>query len=303
MVRPLYIVSHIPKTAGSTLRCNFELNFTGSAWLPADVPGTLEWDEVTGQKSPEELKAYIDGLLQRNFSSQTGCIFGHWAYHGIHEAIPTQWKGQLEARYLAFLREPIARVISMYRYNARTARTSSHQEIQENDWSLGEWFERSSNPRRRNGQVRHLLLGSHPDIMTRPELSREHLEIAKTRLKDFWFVGLTETFDEDSAYLYGRLQFKKFLPIESVNVSEGRFEADTAATEEVAKGNELDIELYEFARDLRESIVANASDKVAVTRSYQRARGLSDLRAKTIGRARRLLSGGTKGLKTVPSGS
>jgi hypothetical protein len=302
-LRPLYIVSHIPKTAGSTLRCNFELNFSGAAWLPADVPGTLEWDEVTGNKSPSELKAYIDGRVREEFDEHSACIFGHWAYYGIHEAIPVPWRDEVTPRYLTFLREPVARVVSMYRYNARTGRSSSHQEIKENDWSLEEWFERSGNPRRRNGQVRHLLLGSHPDIMTRAELNRRHLDEAKARLREFWFVGLTETFTEDSAYLYGRLNFRKFMPAASVNVSEGKFEAEPRAQEAITRGNELDHELYVYARELREKGVLHAPDFGLATSRYKRARGMSDLRSRVAGTLRGLLPGGAKAMETSPSSS
>lgn len=294
MPTPLYIISHIPKTAGSTLRCNFELNFPGPAWLPADVPGSLEWDEVAGNKTPLELKVLIDSGVRDGFQDETACIFGHWAYYGIHDAIPAQWRSSVMPRYISFLREPVSRVISMYRYSIRTGRSSSHQEIRDNDWSLEEWFEQSSNPRRRNGQVRHLLLGSHPDIMSRIDLTEGHLQEAKARLRDFWFVGLTETFAEDAACLYGRLRFSKFSPQASVNVSQGTFEVTNFARDFVASGNALDLELYDYATELRKEKVLLAPDFETATNRYRRAHKWSEVRSKAAGTVRGLMSGGSK---------
>lgn len=294
MSQPLYIVSHIPKTAGSTLRGNFELNFGGAAWVPADVPGDMEWDEIAGEKSPLELKAAVDGAVRKAASSDARCIFGHWAYYGIHETLHAGLQSQFEPRYITFLREPIARVVSMFRYNARTARTTSHQEIEANSWSLEEWYERSGNHRRRNGQVRHLLMGDHTDIMQREQLTSAEFDEAKARLKRFWFVGLTETFTEDAAYLFGKLNFTKFLLQEALNASEGRAKVTAEQERLLTNGNEMDLELYQLGQELRERNIARAADFAATLEKARRARSRSDFRGRTLAPVKRLLKPGNR---------
>jgi hypothetical protein len=107
-----------------------------------------------------------------------------------------------------------------------------------------------------NGQVRLLLYPTFESECQTLELSPELLEEAKRRLSLFWFVGLTESFRQDSYYLYGKMQFRKFVAEEVVNATSRKEPVSLKTREFIAAHNTLDLELYEFARHLRRHFFA-----------------------------------------------
>jgi hypothetical protein len=119
-------------------------------------------------------------------------------------------------------------------------------------WSLDTF---SAIPHNRNLQLRHLLLGSPDADPAEPELTREHLEEGKRRLRRFWFVGLTESFEQDSHYLYGKLGFRTFHTQRVVNATPEKERVPPALRRAIAERNALDLELYEYARELRREFV------------------------------------------------
>jgi hypothetical protein len=265
MAQKLYIVMHIPKTAGTTLETNFQRNFRGSAWLPLKR-GSL------GVVKGEQVNELITRYIAQRATKQTRCVFGHGVYYGIHKSLGLD----VEPRYITFLRDPVERCISMYSWYKNTAVKDWGKEIQEGNWSIEKWFEKSKNPMRYNGQLQHLLLDSYYEAFIKyncqsphhlmdfedyedatrvPELTREHLEEGKRRLRQCWHVGLTESFDEDANYLYGKLNFWRFNPQSVVNAASREKDISSAARSLIAEGNALDIELYEYAKELREEFI------------------------------------------------
>ena len=271
MSHKLYIVSHIPKTAGSTLESNFHRNFKGSGWLRGG--GWLHLCRPSiGAARAEQINELMTKYIAGNSNRHTKCIFGHGAYFGVHKVV----NPAAEPRYITFLRDPVERCISMYYWYKNTAVRDWQREIVEGNWSIEEWLEKSKNPMKSNGQLRHLLLNSYEEAFLRyncqsrhllldsheaasiaPELTREHLEEGERRLRQFWYVGLTETFDEDAHYLYGKLGFWKYNPQRVVNATPRDKEVSPATRRLIAEYNGLDMELYEFAREFRAEFIRN----------------------------------------------
>jgi hypothetical protein len=246
MNQPLYIVMHIAKTAGTTLRANFELNFAENVLVPAYTSSDIPHFER------------MKDFACRNIAAETRCIFGHLAYFDMHQDLGLD----TDPRYITFLRDPVERSISLYRFAKRVPENIGHKEITEGDWSLEEWFEKSRVYHNRcNGQVRHLLRSpSHP-FPPELELTSEHLEEAKRRLSRFWFVGLTERFDDDSHYLYGRIGFSKYHPETMMNAAPGREVVAEETKRTIAEANALDRQLYEFARQLHNRFISERATR------------------------------------------
>jgi hypothetical protein len=128
---------HIPKSAGSSL----------SRLLVGD---TLPNERITiGDNSRERLTALPPARL-----FQIKLIFGHLT-HGIANSLPQR------CHYITVLRQPGPRVLSFYRYVARTDHHPLYQTLNSQKMSFGDFLEfTAANSRFRmevdNGQIRRL---------------------------------------------------------------------------------------------------------------------------------------------------
>jgi hypothetical protein len=253
MTRKLFIALHIYKTAGQTLGSNFRKNFRTGEWLPM-YAGPIGLDKTVGTANPGWDGEQVRDYVAKYATSKTKCISGHMAYFGIHNLVDSD----REPLYIVFLRDPVERVASLYYYlkNKSTKTTNYwYREIAEENWSIEEWLENSKALWITNGQLRQLLLDSYDEVLTEPNLRREHLEEGKRRLQQFWFVGLTETFHEDSHYVYGKLGFWRFHSETMVNITPGKKKVSSRTRDLIAERNTLDIELYQFAKELHADLV------------------------------------------------
>ncbi len=187
---------------------------------------------------------------------------------------------------MTFLRRPVDRVVSLFEHSRRKPEFPMSQRLMKSGIdSPKELVERGIAS---NQQTK--LLGSEYDFSellakfrrgelgarkarlwlvqeTRREATPATLERAKARLQEMQFVGITEAFD-DSLRL-----FSKTIGIES-DVTSYRIDAATEAErrarksrygddelDAVAEANRLDLELYEFAKDLFEQRFQAAFDE------------------------------------------
>jgi hypothetical protein len=74
-------------------------------------------------------------------------------------------------------------------------------------------------------------------------------------LDQFWFVGLTETFERDAGFLLGRLGATRFAKKNAIRVNTRKETASQDACARIAAANQLDMELYEHARRRRLAFV------------------------------------------------
>jgi hypothetical protein len=230
---------HLPKTAGSTLRSALLLKYPSTTLLldrTSDPEGGLA-------DVPPEVVARAE------------VVTGHLDY-GIHEHLPRP------CEYITVLREPIARVVSMYRDARRNAGHRLHRLAA--DAELEDFLAACDDPGLDNLQTR-MISGRRPGVVsgegtdrswTAPPLDDEDLEAAKQHLRGFLVVGLTERFDETFILIRRALGWR--LPI-----YERRNSARSAdpfpsegAVAAIRERNLLDLELYECAVEIFESQVA-----------------------------------------------
>ncbi|MBX3364295.1 MAG: sulfotransferase family 2 domain-containing protein [Phycisphaeraceae bacterium] len=239
MPHPLLIHLHLPKNAGTTFSRMLKLRLLLSPpWRVFRHQVTLGYYFVPGldprvqriNDLPEAKRKKV-----RFFEAHCG-----W---GIHERLPGP------SAYLTVIREPIDRTLSVYFFRKQQGKLP--QETRLEDWI-------SASPDQTvwhvdNGQVRYLA-GEHGRILDVPigEVTREHLETAKARLSEMFFVGIMERFDE-SIVLFRRAMGWKKASYGRSNVTKKRKkkdEIDTAQRELIARHNVLDTELYAFACEL-----------------------------------------------------
>lgn len=245
---------HVPKTGGISMTKILDDRFSAEEIFP--VP-----DQHQPKKMFEELS--VEELARIRF------VRGHfWFGPGdgaIHDFLSPS------PLTVTILRDPIERVMSVFRYivnypdhwlTKRTmpSGTSDIAEFVRNPWAQSEI---------KDLQTR-LIVGHIPGnpIMnppTRPAEDRmpddELMDIAKQRLDEFVFVGLTERFAESVALLLRRLGWKQIdeVPRLHVSPSGARQPISDEVNDAIAERNQLDLELYAYARDRFESCLAGSN--------------------------------------------
>ena len=249
----LYLFLHQYKTAGTTLWRHLSPNFPGGAqlFLSGERMG-LDGSKRDGHPAvPGFFRDRVDEYVARNSSAGTRLLMGHFVYPGIHTLVP----GSRDPRYFTFLRHPVERVVSLYWYFRYASDSYWHHELVEANWSLDEWLDGSRALWAHNGQTRHLLVGAHEQACLERELDPRLLSDAMRTLDQFWFVGLTETFDQDSAFLLGRLGATRFAKKNAIRVNKRKEAATQDTCARIVAANQLDMELYEHARRRRLAFV------------------------------------------------
>jgi hypothetical protein len=181
--------------------------------------------------------------LAKDEKSTIQCIYGHFLY-GLHIQIPRP------ATYITFLRDPVERVISLFyfwqTYNHSQQETLSKMSLKE--FILTDDFSQNS-----NHQTFYLAGGTY-DL----QLARENLQ------KQFAMVGLTERFDESLFLFQKELGWQKIEHYVSHNMTPNRPRKDQIPREVINLilcKNQLDFQLYEFAKELFEERIGSLDSK------------------------------------------
>ena len=195
-------------------------------------------------------------------------ILGHIHYDSL-QVLSTNRK------VITFLREPVARTISAFEF------MKSHPETWLGKLAQGSITEFLTHPAviRSIRDLQTRLLGlklefkklyadlvagridkphyfARIQAMAQDAVDQESLETAKERLKTLDFVGFTDTFDDDARALFAQLG-KPCHQVARTNQTIAKFKKRDQYTEEeitlVRSLNSLDIQLYDFAKELRRS--------------------------------------------------
>jgi hypothetical protein len=227
------IFLHIPKAAGSTLNTIIDRQYGKESIF--SIYG-FERSEREA-KSIEQFKA-----LPEMRRSKVKLLRGHIGF-GLHEYLPQP------STYITLLRDPIDRVISLYRYILRRPEHPLYNPIKTNNLSLEEFVSSGIAPIAYNGQTK-IIAGVKKASTEYGDFSSTLLEVAKKNIQEhFAVVGLTEKFDE-SLILLQKILGWKLVYYRKKNVAEKQQtnKAIPSATTLIQKYNELDMELYDFAQ-------------------------------------------------------
>jgi hypothetical protein len=229
------IFLHIPKTAGSTLNKIIDHQYKRAATF------------TRHPYYPKELNDEFKKLSEVE-RGRIKALKGHM-FFGLHEYL-----SQLST-YITLLRDPVERTISHYYMILENPMDIFHKEVTSNHMSLKDFVCSDLSDRivtLKNGQTK-LLAGMEADAAVNFEKrSSDILELAKINLKEHFIVaGLQERFDENLMLLRRVFKWrnvfyirmggdkprpkKKDIPRETLNIIE--------------KYNELDIELYKYAKE------------------------------------------------------
>ncbi|WP_063860270.1 MULTISPECIES: sulfotransferase family 2 domain-containing protein [unclassified Paenibacillus] len=207
------IFMHIPKTGGTTLNKIFGEQF--------NINEIFDHDTYQG-------KIMKCGQLNQEVQKQIKAVAGHYLY-GIHQYFPKHFQ------YFTMLRDPVDRVISLY-YFLQTY----------------PGFERVRSMMLEEFVMKEAEAYNFQTVMTSGIPHHPDLKKAKEILKTFTVVGTTEMFNETLFLL------KKEYGWENIHYTKQNITKKRLSKEEVPapvinlikKYNELDLELYDYAKQL-----------------------------------------------------
>lgn len=222
---PVLLHLHVPRASGSSLHAWFRQGLGKGGVAQANAPAAVQ-----------------QAVEARQSTRSPAVVSGHFIY-GVHELLDGA-----PYRYVVLLRDPVRRVLSLFRYIRSLPAHDLHAVLNRPDMTIARFYaERLPGTGPRNAMVAQLagVLGSGV------VLGSAHLEQARTHLLgDDMMFGLAE----DPSPLLRRAA--DFLQIEQApNFPEvnrpgvrddwGGSEDDRAA---IADANRLDIELYALAK-------------------------------------------------------
>ncbi|HEX4872250.1 MAG TPA: sulfotransferase domain-containing protein [Nevskiaceae bacterium] len=218
----LWLFLHIPKTAGSSFRAELANRLKPEANIAVDY---------TEAERPfhERLQAAVDGFRQAHAEQRHRFASGHiQAHHAAQIAAD-----EPRLRLITMLRDPVARVVSDYRYQ-RTPAHPPHRSFIEQYPDFASYV--------RSPASQNLI---HHYLRRSPEDSAE--QVIEQVERDFTFVGITEMY-----YLSCRILFRLLGINEPPSVYERRTEASEAnqiddleaLTAEIRALNDKDLTIY-----------------------------------------------------------
>jgi hypothetical protein len=213
---------HIPKTAGQTIHFVALRSFGADEGIhlnSLDKPIDVEM-----QKIPAAVRA------------RARVVWGHLPF-GVHRHIPKP------CDYVTVLREPVSRVVSVYKHILKKDNHELHSQVVGNGMSLEDYVESGID----SGQTEN----SHTRQLSGRQfgaIERDALAEAKSNLQRFLVVGVTERLEETFVLLRRSLELR-FLTYVTRNVSPP-LDVSERAIDLIRERNELDAELYAHAGHL-----------------------------------------------------
>ena len=229
---PLFLFLHMPKCAGTTFRIHIENNLAPEEIL------SLYVDKDKRYRDRDYVREYITSLPEER-KRKLKLVYGHEVHYGIHD-----WLGR-QGRYFTFLRHPLPRTISWYNYRRQknwVDKEIIHKFVDKGITpTLQQWLENSP-------WVWNEMTGYFADFGYCERKDRYSEKDLNRILDIFFFVGLTDTFDEDALYLYSLLGVTKNF-FRAQNISKKYFDAGQAEAVEplVLAKNVYDLSIYEKA--------------------------------------------------------
>lgn len=250
---PVLLHLHIPKTGGKTMQDILYQIYDSGNDAPEEEYGCLAngiyWYPI-GFEPDSYTVPRDDVLTALGGRDDIRVVSGHFPF-GIHEVISRQFS------YITVLREPVARVISLYHHVCRSDYNleAIHKRVVSENISLDDFVAKVGYQPVDNGQVR-LLSGQNPEF---GGCTEDMLQNAKDNLsKHFAIFGILERFDESLEVMANRLGWDSSqLDYEAKHVNPLEDQEIAAKSYALIRDyNQFDIELYQFAEKLLSEISA-----------------------------------------------
>lgn len=200
--------------------------------------------------TPDQIKAFL--AMSDGARNESDIAVGHMPF-GIHRYLP-------KVKLATFVRNPVDRVISDYFYVHGAESHPMHSRVR--SMTLRQYVESDLTFMNDNGMTRRFADYDWREVYEPPfwwqrvpvgRVTSQMLAQAKENLAHCDFVGFYENIEADAARMLRMVDIETGSPLPRENVSVGRLrpeDVDKETLKLVESYNEMDAELYAFARRL-----------------------------------------------------
>ncbi len=267
------IFVHIPKAAGTTMHQIIDRQYKRD-----------EVYTIAGDRVQDSINEFIS--LPEESRRRVRCLKGHMPF-GLHRWVPN------EPVYFTILRDPVDRIVSEYYFVLNNPAHKFHSTLVSRNMSLLDYVDWLSEINDVNRQTRWISGLVAIDEITPPyseQVPPDALAVAEENLRNaFAVAGVVEYFDE-VLLLMRRLLGWRYIYYTKANVTKNRpshSDIPPQVAEVIASRNELDVELYRFAKRNLEYRLREEGD--GFKRELRLFRGLNRIYGGIAGTLRRLL--------------
>lgn len=241
----LYLFIHLPKCGGTTVIKSL-CNIGASRFV------------IVSRSPNSKLQAWDD--LQRHMAecqiepNEVRAVMGHDVYFGMHQFSTRR------PYYFTFLRHPVDRYISHYRYlvdATRNPKSRVHDFANQQLFENGKLLSLSDTADRRlfaNVMTGYLAAANDPDLATKRWQDRDHrrsLELAKDLVQKLDFVGTVEKMPADLDFICNQVGIRPVTKKFNSAIARVDERVDQSLINRIEEVCYLDNELYHFASKLR----------------------------------------------------
>ncbi|MCB0338744.1 MAG: sulfotransferase family 2 domain-containing protein [Bdellovibrionales bacterium] len=241
----LLIFPHMPKTGGDTFNRILVRYYRG-------------WRDMQFGDSRAAIARLRDMTVEEeNFID---CIRGHGVFFGLHHYF------HRPASYVAFVRDPVDRVISQYYFYKHNPNTYLYREIHENGFTLDQFA--GVKP---NVQLRFCLGYDH--LAGKPVEANDFRDAIEIVESNFAFLGVLDNYIESQYLVQKALKWNRLMYFRRTNTGEHRpsvHDVPQASRDVIAKANSFDAKLHQYALGkVREKIEQLSSGERAELETYK----------------------------------
>lgn len=230
----IYLFQHVPKCAGTTIIDHIEKKLKSSSL-------NLE------KKYATKCEVWASLVRQKPNVASLASLHGHRVFYGLHKISDRQ------PRYYTFLRNPVDRLVSLYNY---WADSKIRRPIMYRDGQLISFREFIQTEYATNNMIRFLYHAMEGELTPGSRLdmiSEHHVMVAKKFLEKCWFIGFVESFEQDFKFINACLGIEYQQQHKRVSKRYFDISQDAEAVDELLKLNQSDVEIFEYAKALRQS--------------------------------------------------
>jgi len=274
----VYLFVHLPKSAGSSINKHANKHFSQTQRITLS-PELLGEKRHQTKKVLYSTKQYFK-TLPKNKRRQLKYVTGHYLENGVHRQINQDKKPY----YFTFLRDPAARIASIYNYFRQwyeqdQSKNKKYHELYQQLFLIDnkqpefiDWYQQKYQPSQNNFPVpSSIAFYQQLGYLKTGKLTGGNI---KDFFNQFLFVGLVEHFKNDAAFIYHQLGINKFFIKQNISKKYFELSKHPQILETLKKELSTEYQLYDAAIRHRQEFIHQYPEYKQIVNQVQKKQQL-----------------------------